>query len=595
MMRRRTTRSAAILTALVLFAACGSDDGGGTVVVDSTAASDTTGATGETPATDDTSTGDTSTGETTGTDAAAPDTELDSSSAQDINPQPRDSLKQGGELRQAVSSLAENWNPYNVNGNEADFTDVRDPMSPQPFAFDDKGVASPNPDYLLDVQVDPGPPQVVTYTLNPKAVWNSGNPIDFDDYEATWQAMINPENQVVETEGWDQIASVEQGTDSFQVIVTFTTVYPDYQALFNPVVPAESVADPAAFNEGWLGDINPDWFTGPFILDNYDAAQGIVEEVPNPNWWGNPALLDRLVFRVVSTDAVPQAYANGELDTFDIGPDPNGFAIAQGTASGQIRAAAGPNWRHITMNHTAGLFTDQTIRQAIVMSLDRADIGASDLAGIPWPAKPLNNHIFVENQAGYADNIGALAYDPDGARAKLDEAGWVEGSDGIREKDGQRLTLKFSQLVGVPVSENEAQLVQAQLGEVGIEVEIVDVSQEDFGDVLVAGDFEMIAFSWIGTPFPFRGVQQLYGTGSDSNFAFSTLPDVDALIAEMSVETDVAARTDLANQIDVLLWDAVHTLPLYQRPELIAVNADIANFGAFGFSTPHFEDWGYVS
>ena len=62
------------------------------------------------------------------------------------------------------------------------------------------------------------------------------------------------------------------------------------------------------------------------------------------------------------------------------------------------------------------------------------------------------------------------------------------------------------QIVGVPVSENEAQLVQSQLAEVGIEVEIVDVSVQDFGNILTAGDFEMMAFSWIGTPFPFRGI-----------------------------------------------------------------------------------------
>ena len=187
---------------------------------------------------------------------------------------------------------------------------------------------------------------------------------------------------------------------------------------------------------------------------------------------------------MVSPDAVPTAYANGELDAFDIGLDPNGFQIANTTPGGTVRAAAGPNWRHITFNTTAGLIADQTIRQAIVRSLDRADIGASDLAGIPWPAKPLNNHIFVENQAGYVDNAGDFAFDPDRAMSDLDAAGWVAGSDGIREKDGQRLTVNFSQLVGVPVSENEARLVQSQLAEVGIEVNIVDVPVEDFSNVL---------------------------------------------------------------------------------------------------------------
>ena len=70
----------------------------------------------------------------------------------------------------------------------------------------------------------------------------------------------------------------------------------------------------------------------------------------------------------------------------------------------------------------------------------------------------------------------------------------------------ERLTVRFSQLVGVPVSENEAQLVAGQLAEVGIEVEIVDVPVQEFGNTLTAGEFELMAFSWIGTPFPFRGI-----------------------------------------------------------------------------------------
>src|ERR1700712_2733892 len=104
----------------------------------------------------------------------------------------------------------------------------------------------------------------------------------------------------------------------------------------------------------------------------------------------------------------------------------------------------------------------------------------------------------------------------------------------------------------------------------------------------------MIAFSWIGTPFPFPGIHQLYGTGSDSNYAKSKIPEIDALTDKIAVETDVAKRTDLANQADKILWDFVHTLPLYQRPELVAANKQLANFGAFGFSTPVYANWGYM-
>ena len=359
------------------------------------------------------------------------------------------------------------------------------------------------------------------------------------------------------------------------------------------MLPAESV-QPDTYVDGWT-ELNIDWFSGPFIVDSIDTTQGILTEVPNPNWWGEKPLLDKLIFRVVSPDAVPTAYANGELDAFDIGVDPNGFQIANTTPGGTVRAAAGPNWRHITFNTTAGLLADQTIRQAIVRSLDRADIGSSDLAGIPWPAKPLNNHIFVENQAGYVDNAGDFAYDPDRAMSDLDAAGWVAGSDGIREKDGQRLTVNFSQLVGVPVSENEARLVQSQLAEVGIEVNIVDVPIEDFYNVLDSRDFQLIAFTWVGTPFPFR-FDQIFGNCSDSNYSNSFIPGFDELVNKIGSTLDVVERTALANQADVMLWDYVSTLPLYQRPDLAAINANVANYGAFGFQTPvKWEDVGWMS
>lgn len=527
-------------------------------------------------------------------------TELDTELTSDINVQPRESLQQGGELRLAVGSLAENWNRGHPDGNELDFADVLEPMQYFPFNFDAEGVANVNTDFVLDV-VETEDPFTVTYTLNPEAVWHSGNPITVADWQANWAALngTDAEFQVVTTEGFDLISSVEPGADEFEVVVTFCEAYPDYEALFSEIAPADAIADAEMWNTGWIGEINNDWHTGPFEVGSYDDAQGIVELVPSDTWWGEAPLLDAIVTRVVSNDATPQAFANNEIDTFDIGPDPNGFALAFNTPGAEIRAAAGPNWRHVTLNSgpNGGLIQDQVVRQALQMSLDRATIGVSDLAGIPWPAQPLNNHVFVENSPFYVDNAGEFGtYNPEGAAALLEENGWVLGDDGVREKDGERLTVRFSQLTGVPVSENEAQLVQSQAAEVGIEVEIVDVSQQDFGNTLVAGEFEMMAFSWIGTPFPFRGVSQLYGNGSDSNFGYSTIPELTPMIAELAITLDDNERAAIANEIDVILWEYGHTIPLYQRPELVGVNADLANFGAFGFQTPViWTDVGYVS
>ena len=306
--------------------------------------------------------------------------------------------------------------------------------------------------------------------------------------------------------------------------------------------------------------------TGPFEVGSYDEAAQIVELVPSDTWWGAAPLLDSIQFTVISEDATPQAFANNEIDSFDIGPDPNGYALAFNTPGAEIRAAAGPNWRHVTLNSgpNGGLIQDQVVRQAIQMSLDRAAIGVSDLAGIPWPAKPLGSHVFVENSPFYVDNSGEFGtYNPDGGdgAARGERLGRR-----VRRRAGEgRSTPAPSgilQIVGVPVSENEAQLVQAQLAEVGIEVEIVDMSLQEWGNILVAGEFEMMAFTWVGTPFPFRGLDQLFGNGSESNFGFSNIPELDPLLAELATTVDDTERAAIANEIDV---DPVGATPTRSR------------------------------
>lgn len=553
-----------------------------TTTADTTAAT-TAGTTGDTTAgTTAGTTGDTTAG-------TAHQTMLDPTTAVDINEQPRDALQQGGTLRRAIASLADNWNPNHPDGNQLDYADVLSPMVANTWYSQPDATQELDTDFVTAAEPNEDG-TVVTYTLNPDAKWNSGDPITAADWKATWEALVDPANDVVSRTGYDLIDSVEPGADEFEVVVTFSQPYPDWQSLFDPVFPAASMEN---FNEGWLGEINPDWMTGPFTLGTYDAAQQVITLVPNENWWGEKPLLDSIEYRVVSSDATPTAFQNGEIDTFDIGPDPNGYAIASGTPGAEVRAAAGPNWRHFTMNTQAGNLTDPNVRMAIQVALDRSAIGESDLAGIPWPAQPLQNHVFMENQDGYQANGPAQSVDE--AKAILEAGGWTEGANGIREKDGTPLTVKFSQITGVPVSENEARLAQAQLAEVGIQLEIVDLTQDNWSDELVAGNFEMIAFSWIGTPFPYPGISQLFGSGSDSNYAFSNIPELDALYDQAAVEFDAATRQDLANQIDQIIWNCGLVLPLYQRPELVAAVSNLANFGAFGFSDEVWEDVGYMS
>jgi len=300
--------------------------------------------------------------------------------AQDINIQDRANLQQGGELKLAVSDLGTNWNPLQIDGNNAELTNIRNTLMAYNnyFIFDAKGAYTPNPAYLTAADVTSNDPTTINLKLNPKAVWGDGSPIDVDDIKATWEACNgkNTTFRCASTDGFDKIKSVTSGADKFDVTVTFTQAYPDWASPLSGVLKAESIKDAKTFNDGW-SKLNNDWLSGPYKVQAEDKTQKTITVVPNDKWWGDKPLLDKITWRTVAADATPNAFVNGEIDAFDIGPDPNGFKLAAGVADATVRKAAGPNWRHITFNSKAGVLSDEKVRQALVKGLDRAAIGAS--------------------------------------------------------------------------------------------------------------------------------------------------------------------------------------------------------------------------
>jgi peptide/nickel transport system substrate-binding protein len=191
--------------------------------------------------------------------------ELDAQSTIDINAQPRDTLRPGGTLRLDVVALPANWNLNHVEGTSQDAATIREPIGYFPWLIDHRGAPTPNPDFVRDHTMS-SDGLTSTFTLNPAAVWHSGQPITVADWQAQWNARngLDPRFQAVDTAGYELIASVDQGADEFEVIVTFCEPYADYEALFSDMGPAEALSDPETFNSGWIGPPPNDWFTGPF-------------------------------------------------------------------------------------------------------------------------------------------------------------------------------------------------------------------------------------------------------------------------------------------------------------------------------------------
>jgi peptide/nickel transport system substrate-binding protein len=526
-----------------------------------------------------------------------------SSTAQDIKATARDGLKQGGEIRLSINEFAENWNPMNVAGNELDYSHVREPLSARFFNFDAEGTPTFDKNWLTgEPKVENNPNTVVTFSLNPKAVWGDGTPFTLKDFQATWKACdgTNEKFECATNTGYDQIKSIEKGATDQDIVVSFKETYPDWRAVFaGGPARAESVADEKVFNTGWATLVGKEgWFSGPYKLGSYDETAKIITLVPNDKWWGDKPKLDKVIFRVVPIEAMAQAFANNEIDSFDIGVNADFYARAKAVADGEVRRAAGPQWRHITINNDASdIVKDKAVRQAILMGLDRLEIAKSDMAGMNLDPVVLNNHTFMTNQKQYKDLAAetGIKFDREKAKKTLEDAGWKVGADGYRAKDGKTLEVKFSVLTGVKVSENEGAQFQSQLKEIGIKVTLVQVASKDFSPTLAKRTFETIAFTWVGNQFPYDGLGQWFNPKSSSNFSGYNNAKVTELIGKIATEMDKTKRDAYVLEAEKMIWEDVQIIPLYQRPEQVAVKKNLGNFGAYGLGTRVWENIGWVN
>jgi len=533
------------------------------------------------------------------TEAPATRSQLEANENQ-INPQPRENLQQGGRMVWAVSQAIDNFNLNQLDGSLLAGYYLVSAVMPSVFNFDAAGTPSYNPDYLTEEpRLPPGPPQVVTYELNPKAAWYDGTPITAVDFIAQWKALggDNPDFHIASSTGYDHIQNVAQGKDQYEVVVTFRTSYADWQALYWPLYPAATNSDPDIFNNGWKTGMLTTG--GPFKLQSYDVTAKTYTLAPNEKWWGKKPKLDEIVFRVIDPDAMPAALANGEVDLMLVPPSPDSYNRVNNVAGVDIRVAGGPIYHHITMNGQSPMLQDVRVRRALAMAIDRSAIARAELGPLPVVPASLGNHIFMPNQAGYQDNSGVVAYDPAKARQLLDEAGWVVENN-KRVKDGETLAINFVIQGGFAFSRSEAELIQNMLAQVNVDVNINTVPTDDFFDQYITpGRFDFTVFAWIGTPFPISPKISIYkkpaGDKIQQNYARIGSDQLDQALSEAVEELDPQKAIAKANEVDKLIWEEVHSLTLYQQPEIWAAKQELANIGATGFASLAYEDIGWMS
>lgn len=515
----------------------------------------------------------------------------------DINPHPADDVRDGGNLRLAVSSLPENWNGMHNDGNDADTGAILKATMPRAFRIDAAGVPSVNTDYFTSVELTNTNPQQVTYTINPKAVWSDGTPITWEDIAAEAQALSgkNKEYLIAINNGFDRVEKVEKGVDDRQAVLTFNKHYADWKGQFSGnafLFPKSVSANPEVFNKGFIDGPTPS--AGAFIVKSIDRSQNRIVLGRNPNWWGDTPKLDTITYSALDSAALIPALQNNEIDAVGIGSRDD-LKTAKSTANVVIRRAPGNQWSHLTFNGSSGsILADPKVRVAIMKGIDRQGIATAIQSGLVENPKPLQNHVFLQGQQGYQDN--AFAFDLQAAAKDLDDAGWKLNGD-VREKDGRKLVIRhimYNDTSWVQM----AQIMQQNLAQIGVKTEIVTKPGKGyFTDVIQPGDFDMAFWTWVGDPFPFGSLSQIWGYNANDlqgNYGRVGSPEVNAKIEEAVSELNPEKAIELANEVDKMVWAEGHSAPLMQSPGNVAVRDNLANFGAVGLASYDYTKIGFL-
>ncbi|MEQ8147112.1 ABC transporter family substrate-binding protein [Streptomyces sp. OP7] len=195
---------------------------------------------------------------------------------------------------------------------------------------------------------------------------------------------------------------------------------------------------------------------------------------------------------------------------------------------------------------------------------------------------------------------------PAGAYAPKGTAAPARADTAPVAKDGKALVLRFV-LPSGPGSETLAGVadrISTMLKKIGIRTEVSKVDNDSyFKDHIASGAFDLALYSWPATAFPATDARPVYAKpvpaadGSlnvEQNWTRVGTDQVDQLFDQAVATLDDAERRDLIRKADSRIWAAAGSIPLYQRPELVAARENLANAGAFGFGTPVYEDMGFL-
>ncbi|PZS13854.1 MAG: hypothetical protein DLM57_15725 [Pseudonocardiales bacterium] len=454
--------------------------------------------------------------------------------------------------------------------------------------------------------------QVVDVMINPKAVWDDGTPITADDYVFTWLTKRSADPKtggcpaLVGTFGFDR---VESGTVVSKSEARFTFIkgkpFADWKGLFaggllnnSPVLNKKlfDKGDPKAtcdyISKGWpvAGGIPAGATNGPWLLlkSNINVAAKTVALVPNPKYWGAQPKLARLVYLNIGADpdANVKALQSHLVNMIYMLYPPQLDIVADLHKLGDVTTAInfGPAFEHIDFNVKDPLLSHKEIRQAIAYAIDRPALVAATIGKFSDKAAVLGNRLLITSQAGYEDHSGDFA-SQNVAKAKslLEGLGATMEADGYYTLNGEQLAFKIVTTPDNPLRDRTIATLAAQVKQAGIK--LIEAPDADLFAgpnkplSLAARHFQMALYAMNGTA-SVSLYSSMYRSDGGQNYSQGSDVAVDNQLTAVVGAASAADQVKAANAADKALWTDMYTLPLYQKPSLLAFDSSYTGVAA---------------
>jgi len=446
----------------------------------------------------------------------------------------------------------------------------------------------------------------ITWTLKEGLVWSDGTPVTSEDVKFSWQYCTAEGGGCSQPERYNDVVDVET-PDARTVVVKFAVAKP---SPYGPFVSHLSPIIQKAQFANCLGDKAPTCAdqnfapigTGPFKVVDFRVNDVVTLEA-NENYReaGKPAF-SNVTFKGggEATAAARAVFETGEFDyawNMQLAPDVQESMLAGG--KGEFVSGFGnlverimvnqtnpspdlPEGERATAAHPHPFLTDINVRKALSMAIDRELLVA---VGYGSAGRMTCNVVNAPTIYQSSANDSCMTQDVEGAKALLDAAGWVPGADGVREKDGMRLSLLYQTSTNAVRQDFQA-LVKQFWAEIGVETELRNIDAGVFFGSDAASpdtfqkfyaDVEMYANTFSGTdPEAYMGQWECdQAPRPETQWQGNNMPrfcseEYDAMLAELATTKDIESRANLVKGMNDMLMQNYIMLPLVDRGRVSA-------------------------